>query len=247
MLDGQAVEHVIGAYLLSFVQPFGTLWFIYLLPVFFVVTKLLRNIPWYVLLGSAALLQIMPIHTGWVTADEFASRYVYFVAGYLFAPHLFRLASWVIANRIAAVGGLVAWALANGALVQAGYSDLPLVSLALGAMGAGAVVLASSLLSRVHAMGFLRYLGQHSIVVYLAFFFPMGVVRLLMARYGTGLDIGTMSLIVTVSAVLVPVLMFKFVQLTGLGKFLFTRPRWAYIADQSTAGPRVKHNPQPAE
>ena len=29
-----------GLYLESFIQPFGTLWFIYLLPIFFVVTKL---------------------------------------------------------------------------------------------------------------------------------------------------------------------------------------------------------------
>ena len=31
---------VAGLYLQAFVQPFGTLWFIYLLPIFFVVTKL---------------------------------------------------------------------------------------------------------------------------------------------------------------------------------------------------------------
>ena len=32
-------------YVESFIEPFGTLWFIYLLPIFFVVTKLTRNIP----------------------------------------------------------------------------------------------------------------------------------------------------------------------------------------------------------
>src|SRR5690349_23413432 len=31
-------------YLESFIEPFGTLWFIYLLPIFFVVTKLTRRI-----------------------------------------------------------------------------------------------------------------------------------------------------------------------------------------------------------
>ena len=35
------------AYLMSFIPPFGTVWFIYLLPVFFVVAKLLRPVlPW---------------------------------------------------------------------------------------------------------------------------------------------------------------------------------------------------------
>ena len=46
---GFAAEHgwhrVGFLYLESFVEPFGTLWFIYLLPIFFVVTKLSRGIP----------------------------------------------------------------------------------------------------------------------------------------------------------------------------------------------------------
>src|ERR1700754_4157199 len=33
--------HVINLYLLSYIDPFGTLWFIYMLPVFFVLTKAL--------------------------------------------------------------------------------------------------------------------------------------------------------------------------------------------------------------
>ena len=38
-------RHVGLLYLESFIEPFGTLWFIYLLPIFFVVTKLSRNVP----------------------------------------------------------------------------------------------------------------------------------------------------------------------------------------------------------
>ena len=38
-------RHVGLLYLESFIEPFGTLWFIYLLPIFFVVTKLSRGIP----------------------------------------------------------------------------------------------------------------------------------------------------------------------------------------------------------
>src|SRR5438874_7943634 len=36
--------HVGLLYLKSFIEPFGTLWFIYLLPMFFVVTKLTRTV-----------------------------------------------------------------------------------------------------------------------------------------------------------------------------------------------------------
>lgn len=230
--DGHSIGHIFGSYLLTFVQPFGTLWFIYMLPVFFVVTKLLRHMPWYLLLASAAILQILPIHTGSVIIDEFASRYVYFIVGYLFATHIFRFAAWAMENPLASIAGLVVWGLTNGYMVNAGYSELPIVSLALGAMGAVAVVLASCLLSRIDAMAFLRYLGKNSIVVFLAFFFPMGVSRLLLAKFAPEMDIGLMSLIVTTVSVVGPVIMFKVVQFIGFGRFLFYRPAWAFIADK---------------
>ena len=45
-----AAEHGLArrrlGYLEAFIEPFGTLWFIYLLPIFFVVVKLTRGLPW---------------------------------------------------------------------------------------------------------------------------------------------------------------------------------------------------------
>ncbi|MEH0070857.1 acyltransferase family protein [Pannonibacter sp. Pt2-lr] len=92
---------VLQEYLISFVQPFGTLWFIYLLAVFFVVTKVLHDlkVPWPLTLAVAALLQILPIETGIYIADYFAERFVYFFAGYVFASRLFALADWAAAHR----------------------------------------------------------------------------------------------------------------------------------------------------
>src|SRR5438552_576872 len=56
---------MIWLYIESFWEPFGTLWFIYLLPIFFVVTKLAHNarVPQVVVLAAAAALQIASIHT----------------------------------------------------------------------------------------------------------------------------------------------------------------------------------------
>src|SRR5437667_11427565 len=49
-------SHVALLYLESFIEPFGTLWFIYLLPLFFIVTKLTRrNPPSAIWLVAAAL------------------------------------------------------------------------------------------------------------------------------------------------------------------------------------------------
>src|SRR6266850_7867529 len=50
-------RHVGYLYLESFIEPFGTLWFIYLLPIFFVVIKLTRGLPPALIWGVAGLLE----------------------------------------------------------------------------------------------------------------------------------------------------------------------------------------------
>jgi len=231
-------------YFVSFIQPFGTLWFIYMLPVFFVVCKLThdRGLPWQLVLGIAALLQIAPIHTGWLLVDEFASRFVYFYAGYIFAPKIFQLADWARARVPLSLTVLAIWALVNGGLVAAGWSGLPIVSLALGAAGAGAIVLTSTLITEAGRFNFLSHFGENSIVIYLAFFFPMGVTRVILLKLGF-LDIGTMSLIVTAVSVISPMILFWMIQKTNFGWFLFRRPGWAYLPGTLTPKSRL----QPAE
>src|SRR6478736_3138508 len=161
------VGGVIRLYLLSFIEPFGTLWFIYLLPIFFVVTKLTRNVPVVVILIAGALLEMSKLSTGWTAIDEFAARFVYFYAGYVFARQVFGFAELVRGNHSLAGFGLVAWALLNGALVWFGASEWPLVALALGFAGALAVIVSAALLAEFKAVDALRYCGEHSIVIYL--------------------------------------------------------------------------------
>lgn len=58
------VSGVVNAYLMAFIEPFGTLWFIYILPVFFIATRLLKHVPVGVTFTALAFLEILPIHTG---------------------------------------------------------------------------------------------------------------------------------------------------------------------------------------
>jgi uncharacterized membrane protein YcfT len=127
-------QHTLWLYIESFWEPFSTLWFIYLLPVFFVVTKLARQlrIPPLVIWLAGATLEAMHPVTGYTVIDEFASRYVYFYTGYLFAPRIFSLAKTVSLQPEAAVAGLASWAMLNGLLVFNGIAQLPFVSLVLG-------------------------------------------------------------------------------------------------------------------
>jgi uncharacterized membrane protein YcfT len=220
---------VAGFYLESFIEPFGTLWFIYLLPIFFVVTRLLGALPKPVVFAVAALLEIAPIATGWTVIDEFANRFVYFYAGYVLAQHIFRLAAGVQAKPMAALAGLAAWALVNGALVFAGHAALPFVSLALGIVGAAAVVAVSALLAKVDVFAALRYCGQNSIVIYLAFFLPMAATRALLIKTGLIADVGTVSILVTTAGVIGPLALFWLVRGTW-ARFLFERPERCRLA-----------------
>src|ERR1700716_2331827 len=127
-------------YLESFIDPFGTLWFIYLLPVFFVVAKATRKMPPLAIWGVAALLETAHIATGWTAIDEFGARFVYFYSGYLFANYVFALSDRARARPGLALAALALWALGNGGLVASGFSEWPLVSLMLGLAGAGAIV-----------------------------------------------------------------------------------------------------------
>jgi uncharacterized membrane protein YcfT len=215
-------------YLESFIEPFGTLWFIYLLPIFFVVVKLARGVPPVLIWLVGAALEISHVQTGWTVPDEFASRFVYFYTGYIFAPRIFALAGRVQARPAAATGGLLLWALVNGAAVQAGYSEWPFVSLGLGLLGAGAVVAAAALLARGDLFAWLRYCGRHSIVIYLAFFLPMAATRVALVQSGILTDIGTVSALTTLAGVVGALAWFWAVRRTRF-RFLFERPAWARL------------------
>ncbi|MFL6799578.1 MAG: acyltransferase family protein [Xanthobacteraceae bacterium] len=219
------VLSTVWLYAQSFWEPFGTLWFIYLLPIFFVVSKLahgLRIPPLLVWLG-AATLEIAHAHTGGTVVDEFASRFVYFYTGYLLAPRIFGFAKHVGTHPEIAFAGLVAWGLANGLLVFNGLAELPLVSLGLGLAGACAVVATSTLLARSGLATPLRYCGRNSIVVYLAFFLPMAASRALLLKSGLVSDIGAVCVLVTLAGVAGALAWFWAVRRTPL-RFLFERP-----------------------
>jgi uncharacterized membrane protein YcfT len=220
-------------YLMAFVEPVGTLWFIYLLPVFFVVTKLTRKVPPLAIWLIAAALEVAPIHTEWTLIDEFASRFVYFYTGYWLAPQIFRFADALLKRPAAAAAGLALWAVINGLLVFSGYADLPFISLALGLFGAGAVVTAATLFAQSRLCEPLRYCGVNSIVVYLAFFLGMAASRVVLLKTGIITDVGTISLMVTTAGVVGALVLFWLVRNTPF-RFLFERPAWARLDRKRT-------------
>ncbi|MGP9822021.1 acyltransferase family protein [Salinarimonas sp. NSM] len=227
----------------SLVEPYSTLWFVYMLAIFSVVAKLVRRTSPVLVLAVAAALEIAPIHTGWFLLDEFCARLVYFLAGWHLAPMIFRLAEAAVARRGAALAFLAAWAVINGALALTEVTvlgttttpaALPVVSLALGVAGAAAIVVVSALIAGTAVGRPLAHAGAHSIAVYLAFFFPMAVTREVLMRTGVIDDVGVVSLVVTLVAVIAPLVLERIVR-HGPAAFLFERPAWARLGPRRAA------------
>jgi uncharacterized membrane protein YcfT len=225
-------------YLESFIEPFGTLWFIYLLPIFFIVIKLTRNAPPLLIWSLAALLETLRVATGWTVIDEFCARFVYIYSGYLFADYVFALSDRARRYPAQALTALAAWALVEGSSVALGWSELRGVSLMLGLAGACAVITTGTLLAHARWPDFLRFCGEHSIVIYLAFFLPMAATRTLLLKSGIIHDVGVMSLAVTLVA-LVGALAIWRIALKAGASFLFERPDPFWIAPKK-AGPRLQ-------
>ena len=234
---------------LALVEPFGTLWFVYLLAVFSAVTKLLHRVPGPLLLAVAAALEIAPIHTGWTLIDEFAERWVYFLGGYLLAPHLFAVAAGAAARPLPALLGLAAWAIVNGALAltPTGFAlfptlaSLPVVSLVLGAAGAVAIVTAASLLTAASLARPLQYCGRKSIAIYLAFFLPAAATRAALVKLDHVGDVGWAALVVTLVGIVAPLALERAVRHTPLAA-LFVRPSWFRLGStrRREAAPRLE-------
>ena len=262
ILDGNSLGAVFRSFLFTFVQPFGTLWFIYMLPVFFVVAKLFKNHKW-LLLGAAALLQIAPVSTHgifapvaqtlgivateghFVLVDEFASYLVYFVGGYVFAPYIFKFADYVRGNIGKGLSIVAVWFVINLGLVLAGWSGLPVIALALGAAGALAIVAFATLIADKAKT--LTHLGANSIVIYLAFFLPMIISRLAMLKFLPWMDAGTMALICLIFSVATPMIGYWIIQKIGFGMFLFHRPNWAILNGTPWKQSNPKASLAPAE
>ena len=223
--DEMGALGVLKFYLTSFIDPFGLMWFIYVLAMFFAVSKLLRKVPPLLVFAAAAALEIAPIETGWVAIDEFAARYVYFFAGYWLADYVFAFADRVRAHRLIALGGFALWAVLNAAFVAHGWATLPLLSLVLGFLGVASVVALAVFLADARLFDAVRYMGEKSLVIYLAFFLPMAATRIALIKTGLIPDLGTVALITTAAALAGPLVLHWLVRGTRLG-FLFERPAW---------------------
>jgi uncharacterized membrane protein YcfT len=236
---------------MAIVQPYGVLWFIYMLAVFGLAARLLRElrVPHWVVIPVAAALQMWAPQSDSYALTQFAAYFVFFYLGFVLAPLIFRLVAWTQERPAIAVAGLLAWAIVNGLLVYSpgyvvepvdtkmGLAAWPPLHLTLAVAGAVALCVAGGFLSKFTSMEWLRWLGEHSLVVYVAFTIPMSLFRAAALSSGLLTDTGWLSLAVLLVSVISPVILYAVVKWTGFGNFLFERPAWAHI-DGPKAGQR---------
>ena len=258
-IASQDLAGMFGGLALALVQPYGVLWFIYMLAVFAVAAKLAWQfrLPHWLVLIVAAALQLAPINTASYAIDQFCAHFVFFYLGYVAAPLVFRFVESALARPVLATGGLVLWALAEGFLVfrpdgevlplgmQMGYAAFPPLHLALAVVGALALCVASALLLKLPFMGWLRWIGERTLVIYLAFTLPMSAIRIVAMKLGFT-DTSLLSCVVLAGSILACVVFHFIVKRLGIGLFLFERPSWAHLPG-TPGSRRPAPLPAPAE
>lgn len=238
MKDGQSWQQVAAAYPMILVDPIGSLWFIHSLALYFLIARLTRRVPLWLMLALCAALQSLPVSTGWFFTDEFARRFVYFYAGFRLAPRVFQLAAWATTHRAGLLAYLAGWGVVNQLLVAAGLATLPGVSLALGFCGAMAVVFTAVLLSQLAGTGALRDLGANSLAVYLGYFVSLRLASKLPETLIR--DAGMAVLALTLAGIL-GALALRWASMHAGLAFLYHRPAWAHLPSE----PR-RPRPRPA-
>jgi uncharacterized membrane protein YcfT len=237
MIAENGLEATAWSYLGGLVQPWGTLWFIYMLALFFVVAKLLDGAPKMFVWVAAAAVYLAQPHTGSLLIDEFAARFVFFYTGYWAAPRVFEFAWRVAQSPVAVVAGaLAAWAAINWLLVENGLAFATGLNLWVSYAGVAAVIAFSVLLASTTPGGALAYLGRNSIKVYLAFPLFLGPARVAALKFGAVIPDWGAALISTSAGVAGALILAHFVKGTRCG-FLFARPAAFTLPATSPAKP----------
>ena len=230
----------------AIVQPYGVLWFVYMLGLFAIAAKLLWQFrtPHWLVIAVATGLQIAPINVSSYIVTQFSAYFVFFYIGYAFAPQIFRVAGWVAENQKKAIAALAVWFVVNGLLVflpsfellpdetRMGFAAFPPLHFLLGVAGPVAICTFSVVLMDRPCTGWLRWIGAHSLVIYLAFTIPMSIFREIAMNTGLITKTGPLSLAVFVVALTTPIIFYFAIGLTGFGHFLFERPGWARIKSE---------------
>lgn len=180
----QGMTDALAQLLLALWKPPAMLWFLLMLPIYALASRLLQAVsPWVVGL-AATLMHLFPLHTGIPVLDWFGMYFVFFHAGHVLAPFFMALAARSQDQPRWALRMLVLWLPAHLVLMLYKPAPWPLVQFMLGMVGIAAVVMVSALLSGRTPGRWLQGAGRGSLAIYLGFWLPMQALAPLLADLG---------------------------------------------------------------
>lgn len=226
IISEQGIGGFAEIYLQSFIRPYGPIWFIYLLGVYCVATKLLQPVAKPLVMASAVVMHCLWPETGIFVLDEFANRFVFFYTGYALSQLIFGIAGRLgsIPTPVA-LGVLAVWAVANQWGVASGWAAVKGVDLVYSGVGIAAVIAASVLLVGTAGGHVLAFCGSRTIAIYLAFTIFMGASRVVLLKLGFGFVPEVVAIASTLAGIIGSLTLAMLVRGTRMG-FLFERPGW---------------------
>lgn len=225
---GEGAVRILKIYVWTLLIPDHMLWFIQTLPAYFIVTRLLRAVPPWLLWGIALVLQVAGWKVGFKPVENFNQYYVFFLTGHFAAAWVHRLADQAARHRTWTVALVIIWCIVNQAAVSAGWAGRPGWEVLFGFVGIAAIVSLSSLLAGGAVGAWIGRAGAHSIVIYLGFYIPMMLFIVLLKRFDQHWNAHLLAVVTVLVGILAPALLYRLSAGTPL-RYLFERPRWAYL------------------
>lgn len=219
-----------------FYSPPLTLWFIYALMWMFLLTRLLRRIPLWLLTSTAFGVALLFLDPNILPNKSFPQKlirlYPFFLLGYLLSPYLQALPRYLRPWHLIAVAvyGLLAWAL----LRVWGLESTPLV-ITCQLLGAAAGIVIAEMMSRSRFFGFVKTVGIYSLAVYVMHRLVVFALEQL-ADFVAFQNVEINVIISWVLASVIPILCAKWVEARGI-KGIFDRPDWLSVQRFARSSP----------
>ncbi|MEM6276652.1 MAG: acyltransferase family protein [Pseudomonadota bacterium] len=222
-----ALQADMAALARALIYPTGHLWFIYCLPLCFVLARLMRGLPPALVWLAAAAAHVFDVDGEPLLIVYLSHYFVFFYTGHVASSLFFRLAGETKDRPVLAVAGLLVWAGLNAFFTHGPGTGFPGLSLVLGVAGGLAITVIASLAMSGAIGRSLAWLGERSIVVYLGFFLPMKAVETVLVAQSFPVDL---AIGLAISAgVGVPLLLHALLARARFGRWLFARPDWARL------------------
>ncbi|MBU9713489.1 acyltransferase family protein [Evansella tamaricis] len=157
-----------------FIDPPNTLWFIYAILIFLIITRLTRNIK-VVSLFLAMILFTISIQSGQQTfINTLLWFYPFFLLGYLASEYTKRIANKIVSYHFLFV---IIFFLTLVVTLESPWAKTPLAIFVFSCGGIITGIIIAIILSRFTVFRGLGFLGRNTLPIYLMHFLPVGILR----------------------------------------------------------------------